>query len=464
MFYFYSLIAQFTGLVGAEGILPLTNNLDGLRRAISRTSGAHLWILRFVNWIWSQPSFQTNPSKVAEIGCSLSVFTAVLVYYDFRWLSAPCFVLLFLLYFSVKHVGRTWLNFQWDILVLESGFFAPLLLTQSVWALGIFQFLVVKVMWGSGICKITSGCPKWADGSAMEYHYWTTCLPAPLSYYFHYYTLKFAPWASRIQVWTTLFIQIVATVLATTTPFLKTIAFALDTLLMIAIGVTGNYGPFGLQTCALATSLLQFGDCGSWALMDAWDLENFTNPFSYLCFVAFALYVPASYSCMVENLDDRGPEWLCSLCRWCYWHLRYYSCCYGYGLFASMTTFRHEVIFEERHNDKWVEVKFPFKPGELDKAPTFIQNTWFTLPRLDWRLWFVPLGGSIPEWLFAFVKCLHERKPTVMELVLPVPAGKPTAIRASLYDYRFTFDEHPPDWEIGSWWRRKHLQTLFILQ
>eukprot|EP00397_Hematodinium_sp_SG-2012_P026871 GEMP01028197.1.p1 GENE.GEMP01028197.1~~GEMP01028197.1.p1 ORF type:complete len:345 (+),score=23.28 GEMP01028197.1:141-1175(+) len=274
MFYFYSLIAQFTGLVGAEGILPLTNNLDGLRRAISRTSGAHLWILRFVNWIWSQPSFQTNPSKVAEIGCSLSVFTAVLVYYDFRWLSAPCFVLLFLLYFSVKHVGRTWLNFQWDILVLESGFFAPLLLTQSVWALGIFQFLVVKVMWGSGICKITSGCPKWADGSAMEYHYWTTCLPAPLSYYFHYYTLKFAPWASRIQVWTTLFIQIVATVLATTTPFLKTIAFALDTLLMIAIGVTGNYGPFGLQTCALATSLLQFGDCGSWALMDAWDLET----------------------------------------------------------------------------------------------------------------------------------------------------------------------------------------------
>jgi len=198
------------------------------------------------------------------------------------------------MYYAVKYVGRTWLNFQWDILLLESGFYAPLLLTQSVFALGIFQFMVIKLMWGSGLCKIVSGCPTWADGSAMEYHYWTTCLPAPLSYYFHYYTLKYSPWASRAQVFPTMVIQLLATSIATLTPTLKMIAFGLDTVLMIAIGLTGNYGPFNVQTCALGTSLLYFG------------CETTSSFPSLIPLAAFLIYVPAAYIILLEYATLQG--------------------------------------------------------------------------------------------------------------------------------------------------------------
>lgn len=235
---------------------------------------------------------------------------------------------------------------------------------------------------------------------------------------------------------------------------------------MIAIGITGNYGPFGLQTCALGISLLQFGDCGSWSIWNILDAENLItlmNPFTIVSFAAFAVYIPASYACMVENTYYQGPGWLIRYCRRCSLLLRYYSCCFGYGLFASMTTHRHEVIIEELHDDTWIEVNFPYKPGALNEAPTFIHTTWFTLPRLDWRLWFVPLGLSVPDWLVQFAKCLALRNPEVMQLVRQVPPDKPRSIRATLYDYRFTYKDRPKDWEIGSWWRRKRMRTLFVL-
>ena len=75
-----------------------------------------------------------------------------------------------------------------------------------------------------------------------------------------------------------------------------------------------------------------------------------------------------------------------------------------YGLFARMTTFRKEVIVEIAHSvDRdgattdfcWQELRFRFKPDDPALPP---KSCWH-MPRLDWRLWFVPFKRSPPIWL-----------------------------------------------------------------
>ena len=47
------------------------------------------------------------------------------------------------------------------------------------------QIFVFRLMLAGGMGKIANSNSSWLRGSAMNYHYWTTCLPNPLSPLFH---------------------------------------------------------------------------------------------------------------------------------------------------------------------------------------------------------------------------------------------------------------------------------------
>src|SRR5262249_42415753 len=58
----------------------------------------------------------------------------------------------------------------------------------------------------------------------------------------------------------------------------------------------------------------------------------------------------------------------------------------SYGLFASMTTFRHEIVLQGSDDgETWRDYEFSWKPGDVMRRPGFVAPH---QPRLDWQMWF----------------------------------------------------------------------------
>jgi hypothetical protein len=130
----------------------------------------------------------------------------------------------------------------------------------------------------------------------------------------------------------------------------------------------------------------------------------------------------------------------------------------GYGLFASMTTARPEIIIEGSNDGQtWLPYEFKYKPGDPMRRPAFIEPL---QPRLDWQMWFEALrimnpGTEPSRWFLNFCERLLRGQPEVLALLKanPFPDAPPRYIRAIVYDYHFTnFTQRR---ETGAWWRRR---------
>ena len=112
--------------------------------------------------------------------------------------TGPALALAWLFYLSLVTVGQDFLSFQWDILLLETGFLAIFLApwrsdraSLACWALPRFRprfvwlgrWLLFRLMFLSGAVKLLSGDATWRDLTALQYHYWTQPLPTPVAWY-----------------------------------------------------------------------------------------------------------------------------------------------------------------------------------------------------------------------------------------------------------------------------------------
>src|SRR5262249_6117866 len=108
--------------------------------------------------------------------------------------SGPALLGLWLLYLSFVNTCGPFMSFQWDVLIIETGFLAifldqwkllPGLPTAAPAAsiLLLARLLLFRLMFMSGAVKWLSGDRAWRDGSAMSYHYETQPLPTPVSFY-----------------------------------------------------------------------------------------------------------------------------------------------------------------------------------------------------------------------------------------------------------------------------------------
>ncbi|KAH8057189.1 hypothetical protein JL722_6832 [Aureococcus anophagefferens] len=106
------------------------------------------------------------------------------------------FAALFLGYLTLFVASQTWLGFQWDIFLLETGFWTALY--APWWSLSArgeeaaghpmavpLRALWVKFMVMSGVVKVTANCPTWKRLTALEFHFASTCLPTSEAWYFH---------------------------------------------------------------------------------------------------------------------------------------------------------------------------------------------------------------------------------------------------------------------------------------
>jgi hypothetical protein len=114
----------------------------------------------------------------------------------------------------------------------------------------------------------------------------------------------------------------------------------------------------------------------------------------------------------------------------------------AYGAFGTVTKTRIEYVIEgtrDRDPDAadWREYPFKGKPGDVRRLPR--QFAPYHL-RLDWLMWFLPLGRSLEDWFTVLlVRLLEADAPTLRLLAAdPFDGEEPQWVRVVEYRYWFT--------------------------
>ncbi|XP_055568051.1 lipase maturation factor 2 [Falco biarmicus] len=265
---FASLYVQIPGLYGRDGILPA--------RKVLRLNGKGLWeqLRDFPTLLWLSPHLGLDTELGMELLCLLGVLASfgALLFEPLR--DSLLFALLRMLYLSLYQVGQVFLYFQWDSLLLEAGFLgvlvAPLHLLKwrsTAWrahdgiTFWLVRWLLFRLMFASGVVKLSSRCPTWWGLTALIYHYETQCIPTPSAWFAH----QLPVWFQKFSVVATYVIEI-AIPLLFFAPIrrLRLFAFYSQVLLQVLIILTGNYNFFNMLTIVLAFSLLDEEHVGHW--------------------------------------------------------------------------------------------------------------------------------------------------------------------------------------------------------
>ncbi len=470
---FWSLGRQVLGLIGHDGILPASLYLDEAR---SWATTAQVGLDRF---------------RIVPTLCWFSVSDA--------WLSGLCFSgaglavllilgivpllvlpLLWLIYLSLSVVGRDFLSYQWDALLLEAGFLAIFIAPAVVRdrlrdapeppRLGVWLllWLLVRLMVGSGAVKLASGDPTWRNLTALSFHYETQPIPTPVAWSAHHLPLWFHK-ASAVAVFG---IEIFAPLLVIAPRRPRLAAFVLLAGLQALMALTGNYAFFNLLSASLAIFLiddaalarlvparLERGAAGPKAAHGSgpqWNRPRgvgarlqrgvllvvavVTLPVSVLAFGRSAGVELAGLPLLAEMAAIVEP----------------FRSVNTYGLFAVMTTTRPEIVIEGSDDGvTWQPYEFKYKAGDLGRRPPWVAPH---QPRLDWQMWFAALGQYESErWFEPFCRRLLEGSPAVLRLIAHDPfAGRPPRyVRGVLYRYRFS--DGSARRASGVWWTRERL-------
>ncbi|XP_052495915.1 lipase maturation factor 2 [Budorcas taxicolor] len=267
MFAFASLYTQIPGLYGPEGILPARRTL----RPQGKGRWQQLW--EAPTLLWEAPLLGLDTAQGLELLSLLGTVLALGALLT-RPLRHPLvYLLLWAAYLSVCQVGQVFLYFQWDSLLLETGFLAVLVAPLGLppnhkqapqgrpggvspheglpfW---LVRWLLFRLMFASGVVKLTSRCPAWWGLTALTYHYETQCLPTPAAWFAHHLPV----WLHKLSVVATFLIEIaVPPLFFAPVRRLRLAAFYSQVLLQVLIVTTGNYNFFNLLTLVLTTALL----------------------------------------------------------------------------------------------------------------------------------------------------------------------------------------------------------------
>jgi lipase maturation factor 1 len=437
---FGSLEVQITGLIGANGILPSGGYLAAVWHALG-TRG--YWSMPTVFWIAHGDAFLKGVC-LAGVAIALVLIPG---YLQGHWERA-LLACLYVLYLSLDTAGQDFLAFQWDSLLLEAGFLAIFLGHSKIIVL-LFRWLLFRLMFLSGVVKFASHDPVWRNLTALAYHYMTQPLPNRVAWYMYQLPLT----AQRFSTAATLFIELAIPFLFFAPRLWRYVAAAAALFLQALILLTGNYTFFNLL--AMSLCVLLFDDQAfSWLRPRTRAARTSTVAVWAVAVVILAI----SISELHETFFDVTPEPMNALVR----VTAPYSIANTYGLFATMTTTRPEIIVQGSNDGAtWLDYEFRYKPGNLMRAPRQVAPY---QPRLDWQMWFAALSDyrSTP-WFTNFMVRLLQGSPEVLALLAknPFPNAPPKYVRAELFDYRFTnFAERRAT---GDWWSRR-LEGLYFPQ
>jgi predicted DCC family thiol-disulfide oxidoreductase YuxK len=452
---FVSLWMQIDGLVGEHGLQPIGRYL---RLAHEQLGPDAFFLLPTLCW------FDSSNASLHYL-CAAGAVISILLMAGFG--PVLSLAVLFILYLSLTIAGQGFLSFQWDILLLETGFlalfFAPWQWRMKAGAaapfsgLGFFllKLLLFKLMLMSGVVKLTSGDDSWWDLTALDYHYWTQPLPTVIGWWAD----QHAEWFKKFSVAFCLVVEIVVPFFIWAPRRLRHLAAGLLIFLQIAIAATGNYCFFNLL--AIALSLLLFDDAflkrmvgrdsvEPKTLLPACSTESRPTILAAIAVLVITLPINAMLIFSAFKPNAEWPRPIATVAG----YLESFRIVNGYGLFRVMTKSRPEIVIEgSADGNEWLPYEFKWKPGDVNRAPPWVAPH---QPRLDWQMWFLALGSERDkQWFVALAESLLRNAPDVTRLLghNPFPDIPPRYVRAKLFEYRFTtWEEHRAT---GAWWKRE---------
>lgn len=407
---FASLRPQATALFGSHGILSVAQTLAVVKAELGSSAYAAVPTLFWFGC----------PDGWIEGICLAGSAAAILLVTGFfsRVAAFACWVL----YLSIVNAGAPFMSFQWDALLLESGFLA--LFAGTPWLVWAYRALLFRLMFESGLVKLTSGDLNWENLHALRFHFFTQPLPTPLAWYAHHLPAGFLDALTAA----TLFIELMAPLALFGPRRIRQMGTILLLVLQIAIVLTGNYGFFNLLTMALC--LWGFDDRTFAPLTKYLRLRPRSWPpalaTANVC-IALLILLGASQLLSRRTMFPRvdrvtAPFYLAN----------------RYGLFAVMTTTRPEIILQGSTDGvQWVDYEFRYKPGNTHRALPIAGPH---MPRLDWQMWFAAMGTfNENRWVGSVMYRLLVGDPGVTGLLASPPFSKPPRyMRAQLYNYTFT--------------------------
>ncbi|EFN87863.1 lipase maturation factor 2 [Harpegnathos saltator] len=258
LFAFLSFYVQIPGLYGDNGILPARTEVDFKKRTLFNK------LKQKPTLIWFAPYLGLNVEYMLDVLALLGVISSFAGFVSQKFCNASVFAGLWSLYYSLYQIGQTFMWFQWDVLLLEVGFLcifiAPFWYSRwksntpsDAMVFWMVRWLLFRLMFSSGVVKLTSGCPMWWKLDALNVHFESQCIPTPLAWYAHH-----------LPAWYLRLATVFANVIELAVPFLfffpdikvRKVAFYAQVFLQICIIATGNYNFFNFLTICLCISLL----------------------------------------------------------------------------------------------------------------------------------------------------------------------------------------------------------------
>jgi len=450
---FASFGMQADGLVGSQGILPVQADLKDMAAHYGNSA---YWLFPSVFWL-DAGNTALQAVALGGMAASLLLFANIL--------SRLMLPLLFLLYLSVVYAGQVFFNFQWDFLLLETGFLAIFLPYGSPFILFLLHWVLFRLRFLSGLAKLSSGDEAWSGFTALKYYFETQPLPHVGAWYAH----QLPEWLLRAGVGWTFFVELLVPFLMFLPRQPRLFAAWTTIVMQVLILLTSNHNFFNLLTVVLC--LLLFDDRAfRWLHYRTWSPPSaggllrgflrvtqlrpgrFANAFAA---VLAAVIFTSTLSMLWSTTSGRPlPAVNEAVVRaLVQWHV-----VNNYHVFPIITTARPELVLEgSMDGSTWKAYGFRYKPGELTRAPPFVVPH---QPRLDWQLWFAalyPPNSRVAYWFYDFMRRVLEGSPDVLALMghNPFPDHPPKYLRARLETYKFSTPGVKR--ETGQWWTSKPL-------
>ncbi|XP_007499344.1 lipase maturation factor 1 isoform X2 [Monodelphis domestica] len=388
-------------LIGEKGLLPSKLYLKQIQQYFR---GKSAWdsfsfsptIIWFLDWSYMDSILDS----ISLLGLGVSAFIIIT-----SCANMILMAILWILYFSLAHVGQIWYAFGWEFQLLETGFLGIFLcpfwtLSQLpkhtptsyivIWG---YRWLIFRIMLGAGLIKVR-GDQCWRELTCMDYHYETQPVPNPIAYYLH----QSPWWFHQFETLSNHFIELVVPFFVFLGRRMCIIHGIIQILFQVILIISGNLS--FLNWLTIVPSIACFDDAALGFLFGSQpggvkdrvhklQLED-KPPVRYGCLVRrlvnISLGVLVAYLSIpvVMNLLNSNQVMNSSFNP-----LRIVN---TYGAFGSITKERTEVIIQGTSsllaNDSsavWEEYEFKCKPGDLKRRPCLISPYHY---RLDWLMWF----------------------------------------------------------------------------
>ena len=405
---------------------------------------------------------------------------------------------LWLVYFSIAKAGIVFFIYIWDVLLLEVGFLAFLLVgfqkgirlkKYHPLPLWLLRFVLFKLMLGMGLVKILESSGSWLTLEIMPLFYEYQPLPT----FFAWYLFYFPAWFHQVSVVLTLFIELVVPFFIFMNRPFRITAFILICLLQIMIMIAGNFGFFNLLTMVLA--LLVLDDHSIRPLfarlrVQSWMLHrnegyHKAGIWLRLGFFAYSLVAGLLYLYLVvnpgrlETVHETNRFFMHSadeytlaepLVHFLKPGANYYIS-NPYALFGAIPRSRIEIYIEGSHDKKtWKRYRYKYKANSIeDRPPVYAPHH----ARLDHQMYYEGYRHLDPgmtgylshflgnRWMHHLCLRLFQGSKDVSALFAdnPFESDPPVWLRFRYYKYRFS---SPSEKEKGQWWQSALLNGRYL--